>query len=107
MFDDIDEAPFALASLGQVHRARTSDGDDVAIKVQHPGVAEAAEADLRNLAVVGAIIKRLAPGLDAGAMLAELRERISDELDYEVEAQNQRSLERVFRGHPHVRVPSV
>jgi ABC1 atypical kinase-like domain len=107
LFDEFDEAPFALASLGQVHRARTRDGHDVAVKVQHPGVAEAAEADLRNVGVVGPIVKRLAPGLDAGAVLAELRERISDELDYEVEAQHQRRLERAFRGHPHVRIPHV
>jgi predicted unusual protein kinase regulating ubiquinone biosynthesis (AarF/ABC1/UbiB family) len=107
LFADIDEEPFAVASLGQVHRARTSDGEDVAVKVQQPGVAEAVEADLRNLGLVVPVIKRLAPGLDAGALLAELRERISDELDYEIEAQNQRRLERRFRGHPHVRLPRV
>jgi predicted unusual protein kinase regulating ubiquinone biosynthesis (AarF/ABC1/UbiB family) len=107
VFTDVDEAPFALSSLGQVHRARTRDGDDVAVKVQHPGVAEAVEADLRNLGVVGPLVKRLAPALDAGAVLAELRERISDELDYEVEAQHQRRLERMFRGHPLARVPRV
>lgn len=106
-FADIDEEPFAVASLGQVHRARTNDGEDVAVKVQQPGVAEAVEADLRNLGLVAPIIKRLAPALDAGAVLAELRERISDELDYEIEAQNQRRLERRFRGHPHVRLPRV
>src|SRR5919197_3112315 len=107
LFADIDEEPLAVASLGQVHRARTSDGEDVAVKVQHPGVAEAIEADMRNLGLVGPIIKRLAPGLDTGALLAELRERISDELDYELEAQHQRRLERLFRGHPHVRLPRV
>ena len=107
LFADIDEEPFALASLGQVHRARTSDGEDVAVKVQHPGVAEAVDADLRTIGLVGPIIKRLAPGLDAGGLLAEIRERISDELDYELEAQHQRRLERQFRGHPHVRVPRV
>ena len=107
LFADVDEEPFAVASLGQVHRARTSDGDHVAVKVQQPGVAEAVAADLRNVGLVGPIIKRLAPGLDAGALLAELRERISDELDYEIEAQNQRRLERRFRGHPHVRLPRV
>jgi predicted unusual protein kinase regulating ubiquinone biosynthesis (AarF/ABC1/UbiB family) len=107
LFADIDEEPFALASLGQVHRARTSDGEDVAVKVQHPGVAEAVDADLRTIGLVGPILKRLAPGLDAGALLAEIRERISDELDYELEAQHQRRLERQFRGHPHVRLPRV
>jgi len=107
LFADVDEQPFALASLGQVHRARTSDGDDVAVKVQHPGVAEAVEGGLRDLGLVAPIVKRVAPGLDAGALLGEIRERISDELDYEVEAQHQRRLERLFRGHPHVRLPRV
>lgn len=107
LFADFDEEPFAIASLGQVHRARTTDGEEVAVKVQHPGVAEAVEADLRSFGFVGPVIRRLAPGLDAGALLTEIRERISDELDYEVEAQHQRRLERRFRGHPHVRLPRV
>jgi predicted unusual protein kinase regulating ubiquinone biosynthesis (AarF/ABC1/UbiB family) len=107
LFADVDEQPFALASLGQVHRARTSDGDDVAVKLQHPGVAEAVEGDLRDLGLVAPLVKRLAPGLDAGAVLSEIRERISDELDYELEAQHQRRLGRLFRGHPHVRLPRV
>jgi predicted unusual protein kinase regulating ubiquinone biosynthesis (AarF/ABC1/UbiB family) len=107
LFADIDEEPFALASLGQVHRASTHGGDDVAVKVQHPGVAEAVEADLRNLGLFGPILKHIAPGLEPAAVLAEIRERISDELDYEVEAQHQRRLERRFRGHPHVRLPRV
>jgi predicted unusual protein kinase regulating ubiquinone biosynthesis (AarF/ABC1/UbiB family) len=107
LFSDFDEEPFALASLGQVHRARTDDGALVAVKVQHPRVAEAIEGDLRNLGLVGPIVRRLAPGVDAGAVLAEVRERISDELDYELEAQHQRRLERRFRGHPHVLVARV
>ena len=107
LFDDFDEQPFAVSSLGQVHRARTSDGDDVAVKVQHPGLAKTVEGDLRNLGLVSPLLGRIAPGLDAGAVLAEIRERISDQLDGEVEAQHQRRLERLFRGHPHVRVPRV
>jgi hypothetical protein len=107
LFDDIAEEPFALTPLGQVHRARTSEGDDVAVKVQRPGAAEAVEGGLRNLGLVGPIVKQLAPGLDAGAVLAEIRERIAEELDYEVQAQHQRRIERRFRGHPHVHVPRV
>jgi predicted unusual protein kinase regulating ubiquinone biosynthesis (AarF/ABC1/UbiB family) len=105
LFGDFDEEPFALASLGQVHKARTSDGDVVAVKVQHPGVAEAIEADLRNLGFVRPILARLATELDTTAVLAEIRDRIADELDYELEAQNQRRLERMLRDHPHVREP--
>ncbi len=104
LFSDFDEEPFALASLGQVHRARTDDGAHVAVKIQHPGVAEAIEADLRNLGLVSPILGRLAPGVDAGALLAEVRELISDELDYELEAQHQRRLERRLRGHPDILV---
>ena len=107
LFDDIDEEPFALASLGQVHKARTSDGELVAVKVQHPGVAEAAEADLRNLGLIRPILTRLAPELDAAAMLDEIRDRITDELDYETEVQHQRRLQRLLRGHPHLRVPQA
>ena len=75
--------------------------------MQHPGVAEAVEADLRNLGLVRPILERLAPELDASAVLAEIRDRISDEVDYELEAQHQRRLQRLLRGHPHVRVPHV
>ena len=107
LFDDFEEEAFAVASLGQVHRAQTSDGERVAVKVQHPGVAAAVEADLRSLGLVAPILKRLAPAVDAGAVLAEIRERISDELDYEQEAQHQRRVARLLRGHPHVRVPRV
>jgi len=52
-------------------------------------------------------VKRLAPGLDTKALAGELRERISEELDYELEAQNQRAVERAFRGHPLAFVPRV
>jgi predicted unusual protein kinase regulating ubiquinone biosynthesis (AarF/ABC1/UbiB family) len=107
LFDDFDQEPFALSSLGQVHRAYTSDGHQVAVKVQHQGRAEAVEADLRNVGVMAPILRRIAPGVDADALLGEIRERISDELDYELEAQQQRRVERWFRGHPHVRLPRV
>jgi predicted unusual protein kinase regulating ubiquinone biosynthesis (AarF/ABC1/UbiB family) len=107
LFDDFVEEPFAVASLGQVHKARTREGESVAVKVQHPGVAEAIETDLRNLGLVGPILKRLAPEIDTTAVLNELRDRISDELDYEVEVQHQRRLQRMLRGHPHVRLPRV
>src|SRR3954452_19096693 len=103
----IDEEPLAAASIGQVHRAVTRDGREVAVKVQYPGVAEAVEADLRNLGLLLPLVRRLAPRLDAKPLLAELRERVSEELDYELEAQHQRAVMRAFRGHPFIRVPAV
>ena len=107
VFRDFDERAFAAASIGQVHRATTVDGDDVAVKVQYPGVAEAVDTDLRNATLLLPLVKRLAPGLDAKALAAEMRERIGEELDYELEAQNQRRIERLLRGHPFVRVPRI
>ena len=107
VFSDFDEHAFAAASIGQVHRARTLDGDDVVVKIQYPGVAEAVETDLRNAMLLLPLLRRLAPGVDARALLSELRERIAEELDYELEAQNQRRIERLMRGHPFLRVPRV
>ena len=106
-FSDFDEEAFAAASIGQVHRAVTREGAHVAVKVQYPGVAEAVETDLRNLGLLLPLVKRLAPGLDVKAVAAELRERIAEELDYEIEAQNHRAVERAWRGHPLVHVPAV
>ena len=107
LFAELDEEPLATGTLGQVHRARTREGDEVVVKVQRPGVAEAIDADLRNLGFAGPILRRLAPGVDAGAVLAEIRERITEEIDYEIVAQHQRRVERLGRGHPHVRLPRV
>src|SRR3954465_2082517 len=107
VFAEFDERAFAAASIGQVHRATTLEGDDVVVKVQYPGVAEAVDSDLRNATLLVPLIRRLAPSLDAKGLLAELRDRIGDELDYELEAQHQRRVERLFRGHPFILVPRV
>ncbi|MGZ4203156.1 MAG: ABC1 kinase family protein, partial [Thermoleophilaceae bacterium] len=107
VFRDFEERAFAAASIGQVHRATTLDGEDVAVKIQYPGVAEAVDTDMRNAMLLLPLVKRLAPGLDVKAMAAEMRERIGEELDYELEAQSQRRIERLMRGHPFVRVPRV
>ena len=106
-FARFDATPIAAASIGQVYRAQLHDGRDVAVKVQYPGVAEAVETDLRNAAVLLPLVKRLAPGLDAKAILGELRDRIGEELDYELEAQHHRRVARAFKGHPFILVPDV
>src|SRR3989442_2367806 len=107
LFSDFDARAFAAASIGQVHRATTITGDEVAVKIQYPGVAEAVETDLRNAMLLLPLVKRLAPGLDAKALAEEMRDRIGEELDYELEAQNQRRVGRLLRGHPYVRLPRV
>ena len=106
-FAEFDETPIAAASIGQVYRARLHDGRDVAVKVQYPGVAQAVRADMQNLGMILRLMKRIAPGLDVKATAEEVRSRIGDELDYELEAQNQRSMARIFRGHPFIVVPDV
>jgi predicted unusual protein kinase regulating ubiquinone biosynthesis (AarF/ABC1/UbiB family) len=106
-FATFDEQAIAAASIGQVYRATTRDGRDVAVKVQYPGVAEAVETDLRNAGMLIPLVRRLAPGVDAKALLGELRDRIGEELDYEIEAQSQRRVHRAFRGHPFIVVPAV
>ncbi len=107
LFDDFDEEPIAAASIGQVYRARRIDGGEVAVKVQYPGVAAAVRADMQNLGLILRLAKRIAPGMDPKAIGDEIRERIHEELDYELEAQNQRTLARIFRGHPFIHVPEV
>jgi predicted unusual protein kinase regulating ubiquinone biosynthesis (AarF/ABC1/UbiB family) len=106
-FADFDPEPIAAASIGQVHRATLHDGRVVAVKVQYPGIAEAIHADLQNLRLGLKLLSMIAPGIDTGEIAAEIRERITEELDYELEAQNQREIARVYRGHPFVYVPDV
>ena len=107
VFAEFDEEPIAAASIGQVYRARLHDGRIVAVKVQYPGVAAAVRADMQNLGMILRLMKRIAPGLDVKATAEEIRSRIGDELDYELEAQNQRALARIFKGHPFIVVPDV
>ncbi len=114
IFETFDPVPIAAASIGQVYRARLRaptprglSGRDVAVKVQYPGVAQAVRADMQNLGIILRLMKMVAPGLDPKAMGDEIRSRIDEELDYELEAQNQRTLARLFRGHPFIVVPEV
>ncbi len=107
VFETFDPVPIAAASIGQVYKAKLHDGRDVAVKVQYPGVAQAVRADMQNLGMILRLMKRVAPGLDPKAMGDEIRSRIDEELDYELEAQNQRTLARIYRGHPFIVVPEV
>jgi predicted unusual protein kinase regulating ubiquinone biosynthesis (AarF/ABC1/UbiB family) len=107
VFADIEEEAFAAASIGQVHRATLRDGSKVAVKIQYPGIADALESDVANMGILVRLARVLAPGLDARAVASELRERVLEELDYEFEAQNQRTFARAYDGHPFIFVPKV
>ena len=107
VFAEVEEEAFAAASIGQVHRATLHDGRRVALKIQYPGIAEALESDLRNASMIMRLARALAPGLDAKEVAEELRLRVMEELDYEYEAQSQRSFARAYRDHPFIYVPDV
>ena len=112
VFVEWDPQPIASASIGQVHRAVVVDPATgleraVAVKVQYPGVGAAIEADLRNASLIGTILKQGFGGLDPDDMVAEIRERLIDELDYSLEADNQRAFADFYHGHPYIRIPEV
>jgi predicted unusual protein kinase regulating ubiquinone biosynthesis (AarF/ABC1/UbiB family) len=107
VFAEWDPAPIAAASIGQVHRAITRDGRAVAVKVQYPGIAETIAADLGNVALLRSLLRVAAPNQDVNALIAELRERIGEELDYVREAENQRMFAAYYDGHPTIEVPKI
>lgn len=107
VFEHIDREPIAAASIGQVHRARTLAGTDVAVKVQYPGIADAIAADLDNSETLAMLLGMIFPGLDPKELVDELRTRITEELDYRNEATNVRLFADYYRGHPHIWIPDV
>jgi predicted unusual protein kinase regulating ubiquinone biosynthesis (AarF/ABC1/UbiB family) len=107
LFVSFDEAPVASASIGQVHRATWADGTDVAVKIQYPGAAKALRSDLRQLSRLARLFTVLAPGIDIKPLLAELEARVSEELDYDLEASAQAAFAEAFDGDPEYVVPHV
>ena len=107
LFEMWDETPLAAASIGQVHRAITRDGITVAVKVQYPDVADAIRRDLANLDIAPLILPMVWKSLDARAIADEIKERITEELDYTLEARNQRAFANWYRDHPFIHIPEV
>ena len=106
-FASFDDKPVALASIGQVHRAVWSDGRPVAVKIQYPGADEAVRADLKTMRRLVSIFKQLAPGADVQGVVDELIDRTEMELDYRLEADNQRAFAKAYEGDPHFLIPHV
>jgi predicted unusual protein kinase regulating ubiquinone biosynthesis (AarF/ABC1/UbiB family) len=106
-FREFDETPAAAASIGQVHRAVWEDGRDVAVKVQYPGAGKALIADLNQLGRLASMFRMLQPGLDVKPLLVELRARITEELDYELEASAQAAFAAAYADDPEIYVPPV
>ncbi len=107
VFAEWDPHPMAAASIGQVHRAVTRDGLEVAVKVQYPGVDTAVASDLENTDLLFTVMGVLFPGLDPRPVVDELRERLVEELDYRSEAAHQRMFADAYRDHPFIAVPDV
>ncbi|MBO6676437.1 MAG: AarF/ABC1/UbiB kinase family protein [Rhizobiales bacterium] len=107
-FDTFEHAPTAAASLGQVHKARSLDGHDLAVKLQYPDMASAVAADLQQLDFIFSLFRRMDAAIDPSEMKQEIAERLREELDYELEAAHAK-LYRNFFGTEDalVRVPDV
>lgn len=107
-FDTFEHAPTAAASLGQVHKARSLDGHDLAVKLQYPDMASAVAADLQQLDFIFSLFRRMDAAIDPSEMKQEIAERLREELDYNLEAAHAK-LYRNFFGTDDalVRVPDV
>ena len=106
-FRSFDDSPAAAASIGQVHRGVWADGRDVAIKVQYPGAGDALLADLTQIGRMSLLVGMLVPGLEVKPLVAELKARVTEELDYRLEAANQSAFAEAFAGDPDIFVPPV
>jgi predicted unusual protein kinase regulating ubiquinone biosynthesis (AarF/ABC1/UbiB family) len=108
LYAELDEQPFASASIGQVHRGRLKTGEEVAVKVQHPGIDRAVLADLDNASVIEALLGSLG-ARRAGSKQAveEIRQRFLEELDYGLEAERQEFFSKLFEGDPTIRIPKI
>jgi predicted unusual protein kinase regulating ubiquinone biosynthesis (AarF/ABC1/UbiB family) len=106
-FAEFDFKPAAAASLGQVHRAVSLEGERLACKLQYPDMASAVETDLSNLDLLFSLHRRAGAAIDTREIAREIRERVREELDYEHEAKIARLYRVMLADRPFVRVPRI
>jgi hypothetical protein len=106
-FAEFSDIPAAAASIGQVHKATWRDGRQVAVKIQYPGAGRALIGDFNQLSRAGWLFGMLMPGLEVKPLLDELRDRITEELDYHLEAASQQAFADAYAGDPDIYVPGV
>lgn len=108
LFSQWNDEPLASASIGQVHRAVMPDGRVVAVKVQHPGVAQALENDLKNAGLLEVVLATLGTRkFESKRILEEVRVRFREELDYRLEASRQKTFATIHAGDPTIRIPAI
>ena len=105
-FAAFGETAAAAASLGQVHKARATDGTVVACKLQYPDMASTVEADLRQLKLAMSVYHRIDNAIRQDEVFAELQERLREELDYMREASHLRLYRAMLAGHDDIHVPA-
>jgi predicted unusual protein kinase regulating ubiquinone biosynthesis (AarF/ABC1/UbiB family) len=106
-FARFETEPLASASIGQVHRATLRDGTEVVVKIQYPGVGDAIRADLANAGMLYRMMAMFYPALDPKPVVDELRDRLTEELDYTKEASSQTKFAELYADHPFIRIPRV
>ncbi len=106
-FTEFNDKPAAAASIGQVHKAVWHDGRDVAVKIQYPGAGKALMGDLNQVSRMARMFASMSPGLDIKPLLAELKERAAEELDYLTESQSQRQFAAAYEGDDEFVIPHV
>lgn len=106
-FASFDKEPAAAASLGQVHRARSLDGADLACKLQYADMQSAVEADLKQLDFIFSLHRRMDPAIDTSEIAQEIGERVREELDYRREAGHAALYAHMLADEPRVRVPAT
>ena len=106
-FSEFEHHPAAAASLGQVHRARALEGDELACKLQYPDMQSAVEADLNQLQLLFAIRNRFDPAIDTTEIAIEIGARLREELDYTREAKHVALYGDMLKNQGSIRVPEV
>jgi len=106
-FAEFSDTPAAAASIGQVHQAVWRDGRRVAVKIQYPGAGRALISDFTQLSRAGRLFGMLMPGLEVRPLLDELKDRVTEELDYGLEAASQHAFAQAYAGDPDIYVPDV
>lgn len=106
-FKEFEDKPFAAASIGQVHRAILNDGQEVAIKVQYPGVARGIESDIDNLGGIMKMWNIFPKGMFLENLMSVAKRELAWEVNYHREAECTKKFKELLAPYPEFYVPSV